>query len=365
MEPYLGEQFANPSALYAAARQTRQALADARRTVASVLECQADEVVFTAGATESINLAIQGVARQFPQANVLASAIEHAAVRGCVAALGERGNFVPVDSSGRVNLERLEELITDNTVLISISPANSEVGTVQPWKQIKQLIKAKKAQRKRGLPLYLHADATAASGLLDIKAQTLQADLISLNSAKIYGPAQVGCLYVRRGTQLAPLLHGGGQEKGLRPGTEDVAGAVGFATALNMVEHDRRQEAQRLLWLQQKIIQGLSDNLTGWQLNGAASDRLPGNINLTITGVEGEELGLTLDNHGVQVSTGAACSANSGQPSAVLVALGLAPEQANSSLRISLGRATTEADADALLEILPAAVEQLRARYVE
>ena len=362
MQPYWSTDFANPSALYQSARTTRSAVEAARRQVAQVLEAKPAEIVFTAGATESINLALQGVAKAFPRGKILVGAIEHQAIQACADLLQLAGHPVeriPVDQRGVIKLSELDKLLDNRTVLVSIGLANGEVGTIQPWRQIKQLLRAKRTQQG-DLPLYLHTDATAAAaGFMDLKVEQLQADLLTLNAAKIYGPKQVGALYVRRGTRMQPLLAGGGQESGLRPGSENVPGIVGLAAALAELHQQRQTESNRLAKLQAKLLQGL-ENLPPWQLNGHPTQRLPNNINLSIQDVDGEELVLYLDREGIQAATGAACSANSQRASHVLLALGVKPSVANSSLRLTMGRGTTAADVKQVIAVLPKLVDQLR-----
>lgn len=364
MQPFWADQFANPASLYRAARGPRTALAAARSRVAKVIEARPAEVIFTAGATESINLALLGVGRQFPGARILAAATEHQAVQACLNTLAAEGHPVariPVDRQGVIDLAALEQLLDGQTVLVSIALASSEIGTIQPWRQIKQLLAAKKAQRTGNLPLYIHTDATAAAGLLDTKVAQLQIEMMTINGAKIYGPKQSACLYVKRGTRLQPLIYGGGQEGGLRAGTENVAAAVGLATALELAGQRRQREEARLCRLRDQLLADLKEVLPDWQLNGHPQQRLANNLNLTIAGVDGEELVLYLDQAGIAAGTGAACSAGE-EPSAVLLALGLSREQANSSLRLTLGRSTRAADIKQAAKVLPAVVARLRQR---
>jgi cysteine desulfurase len=365
MEPYWSEWFYNPSSLYTVARQSRQALEAARGEVADVLGARKTEIIFTAGGTESVNLAILGVARRNPGSQVLASAIEHAAVRAGLTRLEVEGHttrLIPVSREGLIDLPALQAAINDRTVLVSVMLASNEVGTIQPLAKMAQIIKQVRADRQKrgvGMPLYLHTDAAQAANYLDLQVSRLGVDLMSLNGGKIYGPKQSGCLYVRTGTELEPLIYGGGQERNLRSGTENLPGAVGFATALRLVQTDRQAESVRLEALRHQALKDLL-SMAGVKLNGDAKRRLPNNINLTIDDLSGETLVHYLDQAGIAASTGSACSTGSLDPSPALIALGLTPEQTQSSLRLTLGRGTTAADIKHLLQVFPRIVTRLR-----
>lgn len=366
MQPYLAEQFANPSSLYNDARTTRKAVEAARATVANVLGAKPTEIVWTSSGTESDNLAIQGVLRSHPGAHWITTAIEHDAVLGCVEPMRRQGydaTVVPVRPSGVLEVLEIERAVTDQTVLISVMMANNEIGTIQPVADVAKMVKLIRRDRiKRGIqqPLYLHTDATQATNYLDLHVTRLGVDLLTLNGSKIYGPKGTGLLYVRQGTPLEPLFYGGGQERGRRSGTESVAGIVGLARAVELAQAERESENQRLRTLRNEVTTQLLQILPETVLNGDPFRRLPNNINLTLPGAEGEGLVLYLDKVGIQASTGSACSSGDLDPSHVLLAIGRTPELANSSLRLTLGRSTDRAALDYLIEQLPPIVKRLR-----
>jgi cysteine desulfurase len=355
MRPYLTTDYANPSSLYAAARTTRAALDSARRTCARFLGAKPTEIVFTSGGTEADNLAIQGVLRAHPGAHWVTTAIEHDAVLN----IPGSKTVVPVQPNGLVDPHAIVSAITDETVLVSVMLANNEIGTIQPLADIAKAIA--KLRQNRAKPLYLHTDATQAANYLDLHVDRLKVDLLSLNGSKVYGPKGSGLLYIRQGTALEPLNYGGGQERGRRSGTENLAGAVGLATALEISADIRAAEARRLTALRDDAIRRLRAAIPDAVLNGHSTKRLPNNINLTIPGAEGEGLVLYLDQQGIMASTGSACTTGSLDPSHVLLAIGRTSDEANSSLRLTLGRSTTAEDIDALVAALPPIVSRLRA----
>ena len=345
MEPHLALQFYNPSATYAPARQAAQALLQARTDIAHWLGARPAEIVFAAGGTEADNLAIHGIMRRFPGANLIVSTIEHDAV------LHPAGDYdcrqAPVDGQGIIDLEALRALIDERTVLISLMYANNEIGTIQPLREVSRLLQAVRDARRRAgneLPLYLHSDACQAANYLDLHAARLGVDMLTINGGKLYGPKQTGALYVRGGLELQPLVQGGGQERGLRSGTENVAGAVGLATALALAQQSRREEGLRLQMLQKLCIEQLADAVPAARITGSLKKRLPNNIHITIPGQDNERMILQLEMHGILAAAGSACSASSGEPSHVLRALGLSDDDARASLRLTMGRSTTEAD---------------------
>lgn len=355
MQPFLGTQFYNPSALYQPAREVRQAVETARSVVANVLGSKDQEIIFTAGGTEANNLAIQGVMEQFPEANIVISSIEHESV--LEPAKRYPHVVVPVDARGMVDLTALEAAITQQTVLVSVMYANNEVGTIQPMREIASLIAKKRAERQSLssgdiLPLYFHTDAAQASNYLDLQVSRLNVDMMTLNGGKIYASKQSGCLYIRKNTRLQPLIVGGGQESGLRSGTENVASLSAFATMLQKVQSDRHQETKRLKALTDTFFAILSQKIPEIILNGDKKRRLPNNLNITIPGVDGERLVMELDEQGVLLATGSACTASNDEPSHVLLALGIAPVDANASLRLTLGRYTTDAEVSQAIERL-------------
>lgn len=359
MEPWESQRFYNPSALYQPAREVRQALESARTDVAKILGAKPTEIIFTAGATESLNLAVQGVLAAHP-GKVVIGAGEHEAVRKAAEARATTVKITPLKPSGVIDLDQLDKLIDNQTVLVSIQFANNEVGTIQPIAQIAKLIASKRAQRRAKLPLYFHSDASQAANYLPLLVDRLGVDLLSLNGSKIYGPKYSGGLYIRSGTQLEPLIHGGGQEAGLRGGTENVAGVIGFSTALGIAQQLRPKESQRISELQRYLSTNLHRQIERVALNGAAKPRLPNNLNFSIKGVNGETLVHYLDQAGILAATGAACHADSDEPSPTLLALGLSKDAANSSLRLTMGRQTTQAQVDTLLKTLKSIVALLR-----
>lgn len=351
MQTYLVDKFYNPSALYVAAQDARKALQSARELVAHELGCKSSEVIFTAGGTESDNLAVDGVMRQFPDANIVVSAIEHDAVLKPA----QRHNYkiAPISASGRVDVKTIDTLIDENTVLVSIMYANNEIGTIQPLRDIAKVIKLKKENRKlqgNTLPLYFHTDACQAANYLPLLVNNLGVDLMTLNGGKIYGPKQSGVLFVRSGITLQPQILGGGQERNIRSGTENVAGNIGFATALQETAKMKEEESKRLKELQDYCIKQLRATLPNAIINGSMSHRLPNNIHLTIPGRDNERLLMELDERGVMVATGSACSASSDEPSHVLTALGMSDDDARCSIRITFGRQTQRKAVDKLVE---------------
>jgi cysteine desulfurase len=342
MQPYLQEQFYNPSATYQAALDVHKALEAARARVAFWLGSRPSEVIFTAGGTEANNLAIQGVMQRYPTANVVVSAIEHSAV--LEPARRYDCHEASVTADGRLDLTDLGLKIDDQTVLVSVMYANNEIGVVQPLHDVAGMLRDIKKQRLadgNDLPLYLHSDACQAGNYLDVHNSRLGVDMMTINGGKLYGPKQSGALYVKGGLVLEPLIYGGGQERGLRSGTENVAGAIGLATALDLAQQDRLSEAKRLHTLQQEFYKLLQAQLPSAIINGSRKHRLPNNLHLTVPGHDNERLLIQLDSAGVMAAAGSACSASDEEASHVLRALGLSDEAAQASLRFSMGRSTT------------------------
>lgn len=353
MQPYLADQFYNPSATYSAARQVRAAVEDARAGVAHYIGARPAEIIFTAGGTEANNLAIHGVMSQFPNANVVVSAIEHDSVRYPAAMYDIR--MLGVAQDGRMDLNALSKLIDDKTVLISLQYANNELGTVQSLAEVAQILEPIRLARKakgNTRPLYFHTDACQAPAYLDIHASRLGVDLLTINASKIYGPKQTGALYMKKGTVLAPHTQGGGQERGLRSGTENVANCVGFARALDLVQSRRRQEVARLRQLQKTWVSTLQQQISSVVVNGSLKQRLPNNVHITIPGTDNERLVMALDDRGIMCAVGSACSASNDEPSHVLTAIGLSEHAAQSSLRFTMGASTTPADVDYVTSVL-------------
>lgn len=345
MRPYATERFFNPSATYAAAQAVHKDLEAARARVAHWLGARPAEVVFTAGGTEANNLAIQGVMNQFPDGNIVTSSIEHESVLATAHRYECREAAVTAD--GIVDVDNLMSLVDDQTVLVSIMYANNEVGTVQPIRTITATIQEVRRRRRaqgNDLPLYVHTDAAQAAAYLDLHVARLGVDLLTMNAGKIYGPKQSGALYVSSTVRLTPQMWGGGQERGLRSGTENVMGAVGLATALDLVQQRRHAEIQRLQRFQQMFIEVLQQELPRVLVNGSLKTRLPNNVHITLPGTDNERLIFQLDEAGILCAAGSACSADSGEPSHVLRAMGLSDVDARASLRFSMGLQTTEAD---------------------
>ena len=351
MQPYLAVQFYNPSATYSAALGVSKSLGDARSKVAHWLGARSSEVVFTAGGSEANNLAVHGLMRRYPEGNIVVSSIEHESV--LVPAHGYDCREVAVKPDGRLDLDDLRQKIDANTVLVSIMYANNEIGTIQPIREISKVITDKRSERKtQDLPLYLHTDACQAANYLDLHVARLGVDLMTINGGKIYGPKQSGALYVKAGVELLPLIEGGGQERGLRSGTENVAASIGLATALELVQSQRREEAERLKQLQQQFFQLINEKIPEAKINGSQKYRLPNNIHLTLAGYDNERLLIQLDEAGIMAAAGSACSASNEEPSHVLTALDLSKSDAQSSLRFTIGQGTTQNDIERVVQVL-------------
>ena len=353
MQPYFSDAFYNPSATYLPARQAREDLEAARARVAHWLGVRPTEVIFTAGGTEGNNLAIAGIMAHFPNCSVTVSGIEHESV---LAPAQQFNCTVAVTTEqGRVDVDSLRQNITDVTVLVSVMYANNEVGTIQPLRQIGDMLKTIRAQRRaegNATPLYLHTDACQAANYLDLHVSRPGVDMMTLNGGKIYGPKQSGVLYVASHVQLQPIILGGGQERGLRSGTENVAGCVGFAAALDQAQHMRHNEVKRLNEVKNSAIHLLSAKIPGAIVNGSLEHRLPNNLHVTLPGFDNERVLVQLEQHGILAAAGSACSASNDEPSHVLRAMGLSDENAQSSLRFTFGRATTLADVEKLVQVL-------------
>ena len=356
MMPYFSDEFYNPSAAYLAARQVRADVEEARHTLAKTIGARSAEIIVTAGATESINLALGGV-----NGRIVTTAIEHSAVLETARARG--GHILPVDVGGRINLDELRRVLTDDVVIVSVGYVNSETGMVQNIRQIAEVVRAVRAEREQrgvGTPLYLHTDASQAAGLFDLNVSRLGVDLMTLNAGKCYGPKQVGLLYIRAGVQLKPLIRGGGQEMGLRSGTENVTGIIGFAKALELAEKLRGSEVKRLSGLRNMLKQYLVEHLPDVKINESSKANSPAILNMSVAGVDGERVVFALDERGVQAATGSACAANKGLRSHVLTALGLDDTSVDGSLRISMGRFTTADDIEAAGKVIVDVINEQR-----
>ena len=392
MLPYFSAEFANAASIHTPGQRARAAVETAREQVAALIGARPQEIVFTSGGTESDNHAIFGIVNPLvsppfpkldkhdefpPQRHVLShhkhiitTAVEHEAVLNACQALEKDGvqvTYLSVDRNGRVDPEAVRRAIQTGlsdpkifsrtappppTTLITIMHANNELGTVQPLEEIGRIAKS--------ADVYFHTDAVQSAGKIPIDVNALQLDLLSLSAHKLYGPKGIGALYVRGGTRLRQLLYGGHHQRGFRPGTENVAGIVGLGKAAEIARKSLVEDAQRISALRDRLQQGLLQRVPQSRANGSAAPRTPNTTNLVFPGVEGEALLIALDLKGLAVSTGAACSSGAVEPSHVLTAIGLPPEEARASLRFSLGRHTTAADIDFALDVVPAAVAQLR-----
>jgi cysteine desulfurase len=366
MLPYLSGEYGNAASIHTFGQKARAAVETAREQVAALLGARPQEVVFTSGGTEADNHAIFGIAQSFSAAqlvrddgsaakHIVTTAIEHEAVLNTCQALEKLGldvTYLPVDREGLVSLGALRRAIRKETVLITVMHANNELGTVQPLEQIGRIA--------ADADVYFHTDAVQSAGKLPIDVNALRLDLLSLSGHKFYAPKGVGALYIRGGTRLQQLLYGGHHQRGYRPGTENVAGIVGLGMAVELARNSLADDAVRISAFRDRLEQGLLSRVPYSQANGAHAPRTPNTTNITFPGIEGEALVIALDLKGLACSTGAACSSGAVEPSHVLTAIGLRPEEARSSLRFSLGRHSTDAEIDFALEIVPAAVEQLR-----
>lgn len=361
MQPYFTEQFYNPSSSYLAAKAVKQAVEDARVRVAFWLGAKPAEVIFTAGATESINLAINGVMRAHPDAKVLALATEHDAVLS--AAKQYNFDLIPVHKDGAVNLEAFKKMLTDDVALVSVGYANNEIGTIQTLKDVAHVIAEARRLRQlknNKLPLYFHTDASQAGCYLDVHASRLGVDMLTLNGGKMYGPKQSGVLFVKAGVDLMPLVVGGGQERGLRSGTENVAGVVGLATALDIAQSERHEAIAKVAALRDELQRLLCEAIPETIVNGNLKKRLPNNLHVSWPGIDGERLLMELDEAGIMASTGAACAANKNTKSQVLTAIGCDDATLQGSLRLTLGRHTTAAQITRAAHIIIAEVKKYK-----
>jgi cysteine desulfurase len=355
MRPYFLERFGNPSSLHSYGLDARAAVEQARQHVASAIGASPEEIVFTSGGTESDNLALRGVLqREGKKDHIITSAIEHPAVlETCkfIEKLGHEVTYLSVDREGRINPAEVEDAIQENTRLISIMHANNEIGSIQPIAEVGAIAASH--------GIYMHTDAVQSVGKIPVDVKKLNVQMLSISSHKIYGPKGVGCLYVQKGTKLTPLVFGGGHERGLRSGTENVSGIVGFGEAMRLAIEDFTDNA-RILKLRDALIDAVLREIPSTQLNGGREHRLPNNANFSFSYIEGESLLLRLNAKGIAGSTGSACSSKKLEPSHVLLAIGLNPVDAHGSLRLTLGRETTNADVRYVSEVLPGIVNELR-----
>ncbi|MCJ7790958.1 MAG: cysteine desulfurase NifS [Dehalococcoidia bacterium] len=358
MLPFFTDAFGNPSSIYSYGQEARGAVEEARTKVAELIGARSEEIIFTSGGTEADNFALKGVAyaNEHKGNHIITTSIEHHAVLEVCKFLGRRGfriTCLPVDKYGLVDPDDVKRAITDKTILISVMHANNEVGTIESVEEIGEIA------REAGV--YFLTDAVQTAGHIPVNVDELKVDLLAISAHKFYGPKGVGALYARKGTKLVSLMHGGEQEKRRRAGTENVPAIVGLGKAVELAGQEMGKEAERLAYLRDKLIKGLVEKIDHIRLNGHPTRRLPNNVNVSVDFVEGESMLLHLDLGGICASTGSACSSASLEPSHVLLALGIPPEQAHGSLRFTLGRENTEADVERVLEVLPGIVARLRA----
>ena len=358
MLPYFSDSFGNPSSIHSYGQEVKGAVEEARSQVAALINARNEEIVFTGGGTEADNLAIKGVvsANEKKGNHIITSSIEHHAVIETCQFLEKRGaevTYLPVDGYGLVDPDSVKKAITSKTILVSIMHASNEVGTIEPIAEIGRIT------REAGI--CFHTDAVQTVGHFPLDTEELGVDLLSMSAHKLCGPKGIGALYIRKGTRISPLIHGGGQEKGRRSGTENVPAIVGLGRAVEIAGQEVTEEAERLTLLRDRLIKGILERIDNSQLNGHPSKRLANNINVSIDYVEGESMVLNLDLEGICASTGSACSSTSLEPSHVLLAMNLSHEQAHGSLRFSLGKWTSAEDIERVLDTLPGIVTKLRA----
>lgn len=373
MLPYFSGVFANPSSFHTPGMRAKEAVAGSRETIAKILNVREDEILFTSGGTESDNLAVVGIVRAFSRAtsnelratslpHVITSAVEHHAVLEPLLHLQKKGEIeltvLPVDKFGRVSVKEVENALRPDTILVSIMIANNEIGTIEPIADVGRALLKWRKENKTAYP-YFHSDACQAAGVLDLDVEKSHVDLLTLNASKIYGPKGIGLLYLRRGVKVEPLIRGGGQERNIRSGTENVPGIVGLAAALKLAQEEKDVENARLTKLRDRLVEGLLA-IPKTRLNGHPTERLPNSANVSFLDIEGEAAVLYLDAEGIYVSTGSACASASLDPSHVILATGMSYEAAHGSLRFTLGKRTTAEDVERVIAIMPGIVEKLR-----
>ena len=357
MMPYLTDIYGNPSSLHYFGQEAHKAVENARHQVASALNAEDNEIVFTGCGTEADNMALKGIAEKYQSKgkHIITSSVEHHAILHTCEYLEKHGfevTYLPVDEYGMVKAEQVRDAIRSDTILVSIMFANNEVGTIMPIKEIGAVC------REKGV--LFHTDAVQAVGHVAIDVKAMNIDLLSLSAHKLHGPKGVGALYIRKGIVVPPLLHGGAQERRKRAGTENVAGIVGLGKAIEIACSDIEGTSKRMCYLRDKLINGIEASIPEVKLNGHRTERLPGNVNFSIKYIEGESILLMLDINGIAASSGSACTSGSLDPSHVLLAMGMPHETAHGSLRLTLGDDTTEDDIDYVLEVLPEIVVKLR-----
>ncbi|MFA5132417.1 MAG: cysteine desulfurase family protein [Candidatus Paceibacterota bacterium] len=375
MLPYFGKEYGNPSSMYASGRKARAVMERERKNIATILGSEAEEILFTGSGTESDNMAILGIARANRSYgnHILVSSIEHKAVLEAAKQLSKEGfliEYIPVNKEGLIDVEDCMARITDATILISVMYANNEIGTIQPIKELGRRIQEVRSRKQEtpneerrtkndACPIF-HTDACQAAGHLSLDVRTLGVDCMTINGSKIYGPKGVGVLYKRNSVPIEPIIFGGGQERALRSGTENLPSIVGMSYALTRVEKRREEESKRLIALRDYCMSELVCILPDVVINGSCTSRLPNNIHISVPFVEGESMVLMLDEEGIEASTGSACSASDLQVSHVLTAINQDTSLMHGSLRFSFGEATTKEECDYLLTVLPGIIKRLR-----
>jgi cysteine desulfurase len=357
MMPYFSDKYGNPSSIYSIGRESKKAVEDAREKVATAINCKSKEVFFTGSGTEADNWAIKGIAFAYREKgnHIITSAIEHHAVLHTCQYLEKEGfevTYLPVDKDGIVSPEKLKKAITENTILITIMTANNEIGTIQPIKEIGKIAKENN--------IVFHTDAVQAIGSIPIDVKEWDVDLLSMSAHKFYGPKGVGALYIKQGIKMNSFMQGGAQERGKRPGTENIPGIIGLGKAIELAVNNIDENKEKVTELRDILIREISDKIPYSRLNGHPTKRLPGNVNFSFEFIEGESLLLMLDMKGIAASSGSACTSGSLDPSHVLLAIGLPHEIAHGSLRITFGDINTKEDIDYIMEVLPPIVERLR-----
>ena len=374
MAPYLKGAFGNPSSAHWFGQQTRVAIEKARGAIASFLNARPQEIVFTSGATEANNLAIQGLvrsralenkkARLSQKLHIVTSQIEHESVLSPCEVLEQEGiaevTYVPVDKEGLVRVEDVKSAVKDNTALVSIMYANSEIGTVQPIQEIGEMLQKLKVKNQK-LEVVFHTDAVQAAQFLPCDVQELGVDMLTLSSHKLYGPKGAGVLYIKEGVSLAPALYGGGQEQGMRSGTENTAAIVGMGAAIQEVQNPKSKiQNIKIRQFRDQLLRGILKNVKNAELTGSAKNRLPNNIHIRVQGVEGRDMVIALDQKGIAVSSGSACSEKNQEPSHVLLALGYSLKEASSGVRMTLGKNTTKDEIQKVIQAFIGALDRLR-----
>jgi cysteine desulfurase len=359
MKPFFTQKYGNPNSIHSFGQEAREAVEEAREKIARLIGANPSEIVFTAGGTEADNYAIKGIAwaNQKKGNHIITSQIEHHAVLHSCQFLEKHGfkvTYLKVDKYGLIDPEEVKKAITGQTILVTIMHANNEIGTIEPIKEIGKIVKE--------AGIYFHTDAVQTTGHIPIEVNDLGVDMLSISGHKLYGPKGVGALYLRKGTKIVNLIDGGAQEKNRRAGTENVTGMVGLGKAVELAEKRLAGgEVDKVVKLRDKLITGIMDQIENVRLNGHSTKRLPGNVNICFEFIEGESMLLNLDMKGVAASSGSACTSGSLEPSHVLLAIGLPPEIAHGSLRLTLGKDNTEEDIDYVIAILPKIIEKLRA----